>query len=81
TAVLFEAATTLFVLYVSLLPGYQVIYGALATVPIFLLCIYLSWIIVLFGAVLVCDLSSSRLWRRRSLPKLIVLLGGLRVFH
>lgn len=25
--------------------------------------------------------SSSRLWRRRSLPKLIVLLGVLRVFH
>lgn len=43
--------------------------------------IYLSWMIVLFGAVLVCNLSSSRLWRRRSLPKLIVLLGVLRVFH
>ena len=49
--------------------------------PIFLLWIYLSWMIVLFGAVLVCNLSSSRLWRRRSLPKLIVLLGVLRVFH
>ncbi len=81
TAVLFEAAKTLFGLYVSLFPGYQLIYGAFATVPIFLLWIYLSWMIVLFGAVLVCNLSSSRLWRRRSLPKLIVLLGVLRVFH
>ncbi|EPO7781204.1 YihY family inner membrane protein [Pseudomonas aeruginosa] len=81
TAVLFEAAKTLFGLYVSLFPGYQLIYGAFATVPIFLLWIYLSWMIVLFGAVLVCNLSSSRLWRRRSLPKLIVLLGLLRVFH
>ncbi len=80
TAVLFEAAKTLFGLYVSLFPGYQLIYGAFATVPIFLLWIYLSWMIVLFGAVLVCNLSSSRLWRRRSLPKLIVLLGVLRVF-
>ncbi|MCB2508686.1 YihY/virulence factor BrkB family protein, partial [Listeria monocytogenes] len=67
--------------YVSLFPGDQLSYGAFTTVPIFLLWIYLSWMIVLFGAVLVCNLSSSRLWRRRALPKLIVLLGVLRVFH
>ncbi|MFG0379991.1 virulence factor BrkB family protein [Pseudomonas sp. zbq_18] len=81
TAVLFELAKGLFGLYVSLFPGYQLIYGAFATVPLFLLWIYLSWLIVLFGAELVCNLSSSRLWRRRALPRVLVLLGVLRVFH
>ncbi|MES2819360.1 MAG: YihY family inner membrane protein [Pseudomonadota bacterium] len=81
TAVLFEAAKGLFRLYVSLFPGYQLIYGAFATVPLFLLWIFLSWMIVLFGAELVCNLSSSRQWRHRAVPRLLVLLGVLRVFH
>src|SRR5690606_29793017 len=81
TALLFEAAKALFGLYVSLFPGYQLIYGAFATVPLFLLWIYLSWVIVLFGAELVCNLSTPWHWRRRALPRLLVLLGILRVFH
>lgn len=81
TAVLFEVAKALFGLFVSLFPGYQLIYGAFATVPLFLLWIYVSWLIVLFGAELVCNLSSSRHWRRRALPRMLVLLGILRVFH
>ncbi len=81
TAVLFEIAKALFAQYVRLFPGYQLIYGAFATVPLFLLWIYLSWLIVLFGAELVCNLSSSRHWRRRALPRLLVLLGVLGVFH
>ncbi|AYC32165.1 virulence factor BrkB family protein [Pseudomonas cavernae] len=80
-AVLFELAKMLFGLYVRLFPGYQLIYGAFATVPLFLLWIYLSWLIVLLGAELVCNLSSSRHWRRRAVPRLLVVLGILRVFH
>lgn len=81
TAGLFEAAKALFALYVRLFPGYQLIYGAFATVPLFLLWIYLSWLIVLFGAELVCNLGSSHQWRKRALPRLLVVLGILRVFH
>nr|MBO2510472.1 hypothetical protein [Gammaproteobacteria bacterium] len=80
-AVLFELAKMLFGLYVRLFPSYQLIYGAFATVPLFLLWIYLSWLIVLFGAELVCNLSNPPVWRRRSLPRLLALLGVLRVFH
>ncbi|WP_374441973.1 YihY family inner membrane protein [Pseudomonas panipatensis] len=81
TAILFEAAKSLFGLYVGLFPGYKLIYGAFATVPLFLLWIYLSWLIVLFGAELVCNLSSTRLWRRKAMPRLLVLLGVLRVMY
>ena len=39
-------------LYLSRIPTYSLIYGAFATVPILLLWIYMSWLIVLFGAVI-----------------------------
>ncbi len=80
-AVLFEVAKALFGLYVRLFPGFELIYGAFATVPLFLLWLYLSWLIVLFGAELACNLGSSRHWRRRALPRLLVMLGMLRMFH
>ncbi|WP_213661693.1 virulence factor BrkB family protein [Stutzerimonas stutzeri] len=80
-AVLFEAAKQLFGLYVSYFPSYQLIYGAFAAVPLFLLWIYLSWMIVLFGAELVCGLSSSQQWRRRRLPRLLVMLVLLRLLY
>ncbi len=81
TAVLFEVAKTLFGYYVRLFPGYQLIYGAFATVPLFLLWIYLSWLIVLLGAELVCNLGSTYHWRKQSMPRLLVVMGILRVFY
>lgn len=78
-AVLFEIAKAMFGLYVRLFPGYQLIYGAFATVPLFLLWIYLSWLIVLLGAELVCSLSLPRHWRRQPLPRMLVLLAILRL--
>lgn len=80
-AVLFEVAKSLFALYVSIFPGYQLIYGAFATVPLFLLWLYVSWLIVLFGAEMVCNLSFNRLWHQRALPPLLVAMGVLRLFY
>ncbi len=48
---LFELARQLFSYYIVYVANYQLIYGALAAVPIFLLWLYLSWLIVLFGVV------------------------------
>lgn len=49
-AVLFELAKHVFSLYVVGFPNYQIIYGALSFIPIFLLWIYISWTIILLGA-------------------------------
>lgn len=57
SAVLFEAAKMGFVAYVSN-ANYSVIYGALATVPIFLLWLYIVWAVILFGASLAASLTT-----------------------
>jgi membrane protein len=50
TAILFELAKWGFGLFVKKFSTYQLIFGALASVPLFLIWIQLSWMIVLFGA-------------------------------
>jgi len=60
SAFLFEVAKKGFVIYITSFPTYRLIYGAFATIPIFLIWIYLSWVIVLFGALVSNVLATHR---------------------
>jgi membrane protein len=50
-AVGFEVAKRGLAWYLGQVPTFAIVYGAFATVPIFLIWIYLGWVIVLLGAV------------------------------
>ena len=47
----FELAKRAFAVYLQHVPTYALIYGAFATIPIFLIWLYVSWVVVLAGAV------------------------------
>ncbi len=57
-AVAFSAAKAGLAWYVKQVPTYSTLYGAFATVPIFLIWMYLGWVIVLLGAVLAANAPS-----------------------
>lgn len=62
-ALAFEAMKRGFAIYITQFPTYKLVYGAFASVPIFLLWIYLSWLVVLSGALVVAVLPE---WRERA---------------
>ncbi len=48
-SILFELAKYTFTWFVANLSGYQLIYGAFAAIPLFLLWVHISWLITLLG--------------------------------
>jgi membrane protein len=56
----FEIAKRAFAVYLSKFPTYTLIYGAFATLPIFLVWIYVSWLVVLAGAIFSAMLPGYR---------------------
>ncbi|CAB3867027.1 YihY family inner membrane protein [Achromobacter anxifer] len=63
TAIVLEIMKSGFAYYLTRFPTYTIIYGAFATLPIFLLWIYLSWLAVLLGATLASSAPLIRLGR------------------
>lgn len=59
-ALLFETAKRGFTAFVTQFPSYELIYGAFAAVPLFLLWIFISWVIILMGAELTRSLTVYR---------------------
>jgi membrane protein len=60
-AIGFEIAKRVLGYYLRQVPTYAMVYGAFATVPIFLVWIYLGWVIVLLGAVIAAYAPSLRM--------------------
>lgn len=80
-ALLFELAKAGFAYFVTRFNSYELVYGAFAAVPLFLLWIYISWSIVLFGVVLVYTLANwddDAVTRATAFPALLRLL---KIFH
>ncbi|GAB4511785.1 MAG: hypothetical protein Tsb0026_15150 [Sulfuricaulis sp.] len=69
--VAFEIAKRGFAFFVMYFANYKAIYGAVAALPVFLIWVYLSWTIILLGAVVTATLpewrrpQAVRQWRRK----------------
>lgn len=78
-ALLFETMNRIFGYYVSHFPSYKLVYGAFASIPLFLMWIYLSWLTILLGAVIAASLSHWRTPAAKQLSSTTQLLDALRV--
>ncbi|WP_196138309.1 YihY family inner membrane protein [Aliikangiella sp. G2MR2-5] len=85
TAILFEVAKWGFGVFVTSFSTYQLIFGALAAVPLFLIWIYLTWSILLFGAEICHGIEAFEMERDKAkehpfieIVNLILLLGDFQ---
>lgn len=63
SAIILEMMKAGFAFYLSQVPTYTLIYGAFAAIPIFLMWLYLSWLVILLGAILAASLPLIRMGR------------------
>lgn len=83
-AVAFESMNRAFAFYIAHFPTYKLVYGAFASVPIFLLWIYLSWLTLLFGAIITAALShwrSTHALKLDQAARLYFALSILKLMH
>ncbi|MEQ1588900.1 MAG: YihY family inner membrane protein [Gallionella sp.] len=80
-SIMFESMNRIFGYYISHFPSYKLVYGAFASVPIFLLWIYLSWFIILVGALITASLSHWRAPLSKHHTPTAQLLDALRVLR
>lgn len=78
-AVAFESMNHAFAYYIAHFPTYKLVYGAFASIPIFLLWIYLSWLTILLGALIASSLSYWRGNPARNITAAARLYYALRI--
>ncbi len=78
---LFEMAKRGFQTYLKNFADYEVVYGALAALPIFLIWIYLSWVVALIGAEVVAVLQQKQLLEHTVLDRIESNFSKVNVYH
>lgn len=79
-SLLFEATKRGFQAYLKNFADYEVVYGALAALPIFLIWIYLSWVVALIGAEVVAVLQQKKLLEHTMLDRLESNISNYNVY-
>jgi len=80
-AAAFESMNRAFAFYIAHFPTYKLVYGAFASIPIFLLWIYLSWLAILLGALITASLSHWRGGSTRHISTAAQLYYALRILR
>ncbi|RDX37468.1 YihY family inner membrane protein [Kangiella sp. HD9-110m-PIT-SAG07] len=80
TALFFELAKYGFALFVTKFSTYEVIYGAITAIPLFFLWVFLSWLILLLGAVICFALHRFEMKREKTEHDFISILKILQSF-
>ncbi|MFN3906700.1 YihY family inner membrane protein [Acinetobacter junii] len=81
SATVFEILKRLFGWIMSNFTSYEIVYGAFAAVPIFLLWIYLSWNIILLGVEVSYALTAFHSGKEKKRHPILMLLDILELFH
>lgn len=81
SAVVFELLKNLFGFVMSNFTSYQIVYGAFAAVPIFLLWIYLSWNIVLLGVEISYAMTAFESGQDQKRHPIVMLVDLLALFY
>lgn len=81
SGVVFELLKHLFGFIMSNFTSYQLVYGAFAALPIFLLWIYTSWLVVLLGVQISYAITAFHSDKTTKRHPILMLLDVLELFH
>ena len=70
--IIFSFLRKTFTFFIAKSATYQILYGALAIIPIFLVWMYLAWAVVILGAVITAALDEFRTMSKIQLKKIII---------